>query len=176
VVVTKLAFIGWGIGIRSMDFTGVSGHAMRATAVFPALVYVLLGRARAVIRFPAIGAGFVCGLLVGLSRVMVGAHSIPEVVAGCALGGLVSLSFIWITDAMPRPRLNRPLIVLSVLGLCGTAFAEPAPTKLWLKEVALYLSGRDEAFRRGGSNEGASGAVKCDAHGRSTNAGGARSC
>ncbi|MFC6518687.1 hypothetical protein ACFQAT_01865 [Undibacterium arcticum] len=37
VVATKIAFIGWGIGIRSLDFTGFSGHSMRATAVIPVL-------------------------------------------------------------------------------------------------------------------------------------------
>ncbi len=28
VTVTKLAFLGWGVGVRELDFTGVSGHAM----------------------------------------------------------------------------------------------------------------------------------------------------
>ena len=37
VVATKMAFIGWGIGIRSLDFTGFSGHTMRSAAVMPVL-------------------------------------------------------------------------------------------------------------------------------------------
>lgn len=32
---SKVAFIGWGIGWRAFDFTGVSGHAMFAAAVYP---------------------------------------------------------------------------------------------------------------------------------------------
>jgi hypothetical protein len=28
---TKIAYLGWGIGMRSFDFTGISGHAMTAT-------------------------------------------------------------------------------------------------------------------------------------------------
>ena len=37
VAATKIAFVGWGVGIRSIDFTGISGHAMRATAVLPVI-------------------------------------------------------------------------------------------------------------------------------------------
>src|SRR4051794_7334239 len=45
VIATKMAFIGWGIGIRALDFAGFSGHAMRAAAVMPVLCYLILQRA-----------------------------------------------------------------------------------------------------------------------------------
>ena len=41
VVISKLAFIGWGLGIASLDFTGFSGHAARVCAVFPMLGYLM---------------------------------------------------------------------------------------------------------------------------------------
>ena len=44
VVATKIAFIGWGLGIQALDYTGISGHAMRATAVYPVLFYLVLLR------------------------------------------------------------------------------------------------------------------------------------
>src|SRR4051812_17523224 len=50
VIVTKMAFIGWGIGIRSLDFTGFSGHAMRAAAVMPVLFYLALQKAPSLLR------------------------------------------------------------------------------------------------------------------------------
>ncbi len=34
---TKVAFIGWGLGWPAIDFTGISGHAMFAAAVYPLL-------------------------------------------------------------------------------------------------------------------------------------------
>jgi hypothetical protein len=40
VVATKIAFLGWGIGSEALDFTGISGHAARATAIFPVLFYL----------------------------------------------------------------------------------------------------------------------------------------
>ena len=33
---TKLLFLGWGIGIASLDFTGVSGHTLLSTSIFRA--------------------------------------------------------------------------------------------------------------------------------------------
>src|ERR1700712_714311 len=33
VVLSKQAFLGWGIGLRGIDFVGFSGHATRAAAV-----------------------------------------------------------------------------------------------------------------------------------------------
>src|SRR5690606_16724813 len=45
VAATKIAFIGWGIGIPGLDFTGISGHAMRACAVLPVAAFLLLRNA-----------------------------------------------------------------------------------------------------------------------------------
>ena len=41
---SQVAFIGWGIGIRSLSFTGSSGHAARAAAVFPVALFLLVER------------------------------------------------------------------------------------------------------------------------------------
>ena len=39
VVVTKLAFMGWGVGIASISFAGFSGHAMFSAAIYPMLAH-----------------------------------------------------------------------------------------------------------------------------------------
>ena len=38
---SKVAFIGWGLGLSALDFTGISGHAMIASAVYPLLLGTL---------------------------------------------------------------------------------------------------------------------------------------
>jgi hypothetical protein len=40
VAISKIAFIGWGIGSRDFDFTGISGHTMLATATLPVLLFL----------------------------------------------------------------------------------------------------------------------------------------
>ena len=37
---SKVAFMGWGLGSAELDFTGISGHAMFAAAVYPLLIRV----------------------------------------------------------------------------------------------------------------------------------------
>ena len=91
VLITKIAFIGWGIGIESLDFTGISGHATRASVVLPVLFYL----AMQTIGRPSFGAliGIVISGLVAVSRVMVGAHSISEAAAGYVFGCCIGLLF-----------------------------------------------------------------------------------
>jgi len=114
VLITKIAFIGWGIGIESLDFTGISGHATRAAVVLPVLFYLALQ----IIGRPSLGAviGIVLSCLVAVSRVMVDAHSISEAVAGCVFGCSISLIFIGLLKnaLLPKSRwwLSSCLVVL----------------------------------------------------------------
>lgn len=94
VVASKIAFIGWGIGIRSLDFTGFSGHSMCATAVIPVLFYLIFQKAPPLARASGVTLGILFGVMVAVSRLILHAHSMSEAVSGCVLGGIVSLTFI----------------------------------------------------------------------------------
>jgi membrane-associated phospholipid phosphatase len=148
VVVTKIAFIGWGIGIRSLDFTGISGHAMRAAAVIPIICYLLLQKSSPGTRALGIFFGLMLGALISFSRIVVHAHSVSEAVAGFLLGAIISLGFIWISRSLEKPTLNRWLIAITMIALLPTSNAKPAPTQSWMNGVALYLSGHDRPYDR----------------------------
>ena len=148
VIATKLAFIGWGIGIRSLDLTGFSGHAMRATTVFPVMLYLMLQKSAPIVRAGGILLGIALGAAIGISRLALQVHSVSEVVAGCALGAIVSFGFIWLAGALQKAALNRWLLVFSLVPLLAASEVEPAPTQHWLTEAALYLSGHDKPFTR----------------------------
>jgi membrane-associated phospholipid phosphatase len=152
VVASKIAFIGWGLGIQSLDFTGFSGHAMRATAVLPLVPLILLQRSPQIVRALALLAMVFLAGLICLSRVAVGAHSVSEVVAGAALGALVGVSFMWLAYRELAPVRHRWLIAVSLLGVLGTTHAEPAPTHRWMVGVALYLSGHERPYDRSSWN------------------------
>ena len=149
VVATKIAYIGWGMGIEALDLMGLSGHAMRATAVFPVIFYLMSQRSPPAVRASGVVLGILLGVLVGVSRVMLSVHSVSEVVTGCALGGAVSLGFIWIARGLPRPQLNRRIIAIGLLALLPASYASPAPTERWMNAVALFLSGHDAPYHRG---------------------------
>ena len=94
VTLTKLAFLGWGVGVRALDFTGVSGHAMLSTAVYPVALFLMLLPARRSIRLAGVLLGLAAGIAVGLSRVVLVAHSPSEAVTGCLVGAGAALLFV----------------------------------------------------------------------------------
>jgi membrane-associated phospholipid phosphatase len=152
VAVTKIAFLGWGIGIPAWDFTGISGHAMRANAIMPVLLYLVFIKSSRRVRQGAVMTGAAFGVLLGVSRFVVNAHSPSEVVTGCLLGAIVSTAFLAMMPAPPRPGLEiRPAqaLPLLLLLLLPIFTAKPAPTERWLRSVAMTLSGHEKLYSRG---------------------------
>lgn len=151
VVGTKVAFLGWGVGVRSLDFTGISGHSMLATAVFPACAFLSSRGARAWIRAAGVLIGLAGGVAVGVSRVALDAHSVSEVIAGCALGAAVALSWIvWTATREPdRPPPVSPwLVAASLVVLAVSLHGYRAPTHRWVTHIAMNLSGHERPFVR----------------------------
>lgn len=148
VTLSKIAFVGWGIGLPGFDFTGISGHATFALAVIPTMLYLAWPAACSGGRAPGVLIGIAFGLLIGISRLTLHAHSASEVVAGCALGLAASLGFIGLASAHARPRLNPMAAAGYSIVLIAGLYAQAAPTQHWIERVALYLSGHAQPFRR----------------------------
>lgn len=148
VALTKIAFIGWGLGVREWDFTGVSGHAMLSTAVYPAGLFLTFLPMRTSLRVIGVTAGIVVGMAVGLSRVVLDAHSPSEAIAGCIIGALAAVAFVgWAWDAMPA-KMSAVPIAVSLLMLTVALHDVRVPTQRWITHVALHLSGRDHPYVR----------------------------
>jgi len=149
VVLSKLAFIGWGVGSAALDFTGFSGHAMRAGAVFPVLMYVVLQRAPRQWRHAGVLLGVACAVLVAISRVVVHAHSVSEAVSGCVLGLAMAFGFMWQARGVVNFAVSHALALASLALMVLITFkAEPMPTEDWLQKIAIKLSGHERIFSR----------------------------
>lgn len=145
---TKIAFIGWGIWIASLNFTGISGHAMHSAAVFPLLMRCFSASSSRRTQQLAVAAGYMIAALVAVSRVAVHTHTPPEVLAGFALGGAASgLALRYGT--VPRHHLPRWLLGVLVGALFINPTAAPSlPTHDMVTRVALWLSGHDRPYTR----------------------------
>jgi len=148
VAATKVAFLGWGFGIREIDFTGVSGHTMLSTAVLPVMFYLVLLPAPRVLRGLGVLVGLTVGLLVGLSRLELLAHSVSEMIAGCVLGALVALSLVLVLIRREPARAAPYRIAFSLIVLAVALHGLRAPTQHWVTQVALSLSGHEHPFIR----------------------------
>lgn len=145
---SKIAFIGWGIGSAALDFTGISGHAMFASAVYPLLLGTLASRATPTGQRWALTIGFILAFLVGVSRVEVGAHSSSEVVAGLLLGGGVSVTALALTH---RPRaVGGPTVIALMFAwfLVMPIQAPESPTHALVTRLSLSLAEKKLPFTR----------------------------
>jgi hypothetical protein len=148
VALTKIAFLGWGVGVRELDFTGVSGHAMLSTAVYPVALFLMLMPTRSAVRLAGVALGLAAGIAVGLSRVVLDAHSPSEAVAGCVVGAFAAVLFVWWSwDARPGEMHAMP-VALSLLMLVVALHDVRVPTQRWITHIALHLSGHERPFVR----------------------------
>ena len=152
VLISKIAFAGWGLGIASLDFTGVSGHALLATAILPVAIAWFSPTRHWTVVFMSVGLAIV--ILVGGSRVMLGAHSWSEVAAGWCLGALVSgTGLILMRGSGPYRRVPfamRCFIAMALMGMIfmNRSMAEALPSHTWEVQLALVLSGHERPFQR----------------------------
>jgi membrane-associated phospholipid phosphatase len=145
---SKLAFMGWGFGSASVNFTGVSGHAMFSSAIYPLLLRTYVGGATPGRQGWALRAGCAVALVVGLSRIAIGAHSLSEVLAGWLLGGCVTLALLAFAE---RARLQAPALLLCALLAWGALMPlhmQASQTHSMVTGLALKLSGRSQPYTR----------------------------
>ncbi|SUA74964.1 PAP2 superfamily [Pandoraea pnomenusa] len=148
VAISKIVFLGWGLGLRELDFTGVSGHTMLAATVYPVIAWLLLRRVAWPWRTLGTLAAMAGSVAVGVSRVALSAHSISESVAGCAVGFTVGAAFAWFTRHDDAPNLKTLPMAASLFVLVMWLHGERVPTQRWITHIALTLSGREQPFRR----------------------------
>lgn len=145
---SKLAFIGWGLGWAAINFTGVSGHAMFSSAIYPVLMLTLVpGRSRRRWQL-SLALGCALALLVGISRIQVGAHSPSEVLAGMVLGGTVTaLTLVWFeTRALS---INPVVPALLLVWVAVSPFQlHASQTHSLVTRLALSISGRAAPYTR----------------------------
>lgn len=147
--VSKLAFIGWGIGLADINFTGVSGHAMFAAAIYPILMVTLMtGQFSRKSQLP-LSLGCALVILVGLSRIELGAHSWSEVLAGLFVGGAVSAMTLAISETSVI--LTRPILTTIVLAWVTVMPFElqASQTTTLVERLAVAISGNQTPFNGG---------------------------
>jgi membrane-associated phospholipid phosphatase len=154
-LISKIAFIGWGLGSAAFNFTGISGHAMFASAVYPFFAITLTCRLPTYWQRVSVMLSFVLVFLICMSRIMVGAHSMSEVLAGLLVGIAVN-AYALAHVGLPRAELKYHLTLVMVIWLVVAPLQTPqVPTHSLVKRLTLVLSGhakphtREEMMRRG---------------------------
>ena len=140
---SKIAFLGFGIGIAALDFTGFSGHSMYSWAILPVLAAIVAGWRGALV-------GVALAMLITYSRVDLGAHSWSEAISGMALGAAAAG---WtLADYLAHPGAVRapwwpPLLLAAWLTLLPMR-APPSRTHGLVVAISLKLSGHTRPYTR----------------------------
>lgn len=152
VMLSKLAFMGWGIGSARLDFTGFSGHTALATSVWPVLLWMATPQMKRRGRLVAAGLGWCVAVSIGISRLALEVHSNSEVIAGAVLGTTASAGFLWWHSrpiSPPEPRQGRRWSLVAVVMLFAVvSHGRPAPTQGALELIAARLANREQPFTR----------------------------
>lgn len=145
---SKVAFMGWGIGWAAINFTGISGHAMFAAAIYPILMVTFLSGQWRGNRQLSLALGCALAVLVGVSRIEVGAHSWSEVLAGWAVGGAVTAAALAFSSASVV--LIRPVVPVILLAWVAVMPFElhASPTHALVTRLAMAMSGNETPFKR----------------------------
>ena len=151
VCASKLAFMAWGVGIRSLDFTGFSGHTALSAIFWPIFLWLLISSKKHTLPILAAVAGYLLACLVGYSRLEIHAHSTSEVVAGLFLGSVASAMFfiLWRNPNRRQGKLSgKTRFYLAVLPLCLLNTGAKAPTQSILEQIAKQISSEHRVFTR----------------------------
>ncbi|HHG1084495.1 TPA: phosphatase PAP2 family protein [Klebsiella pneumoniae] len=144
VCASKLAFMGWGLGIRELDYTGFSGHSALSAAFWPIFLWLLSARFSAGLQKAAV--------VVGYSRLVIHAHSVSEVIAGLLLGAAGSALFLVLQKRTSDPESVNiswgGVACLVMVPLILLHSGSKAPTQSLLGQIATAVGPLDKPFTR----------------------------
>ena len=147
VCASKLAFMGWGIGIRELDFTGFSGHSALSASIWPVMMWLLTGRFSTAVRKTAVLSGYALALLIGYlawpsTYTRFGSHQRPRI-------GAASSAFLWLQRNIAPPALSyRKIAAALLLPLLLINNGTIAPTQGLLEFIAVSIAPIDKPFTR----------------------------
>ncbi len=146
---SKIAFMGWGLGVRSLDFTGISGHAAMSSTLYP-VVFWLLASGRSPRPWAWAIAGAALAVAIAWSRVPLGAHSLSEIIVGLGLGMTASACVLRgarVPAGVVAARIHAALLAI-VAGATVPILMADLHTHDMVKATAKALSGRERALER----------------------------
>jgi len=110
----KLIFLACAPVFGVLDTRSPSGHVAAATVVAGALAFILTRRPAVILP-----VALAVSVMIALSRLVLGVHSLPEVVLGGLAGLAGTAAFLYLAGP---PRLVRPLPIVAAIAVVTALF------------------------------------------------------
>jgi membrane-associated phospholipid phosphatase len=137
-LILKLIFIACAHRLGTLDIHTPSGHVAAATVVTGGLATLLVGR-----RAPVLSLAILVAVIIGVLRLLLGVHSLPEVLVGAVVGLAGAAALLLLAGQLP-PTLNvRRIAVIAVAVVVvfhGTHLPAEAHIRAMACRVAKILS------------------------------------
>jgi len=151
VAASKIAFYGWGTGVRAWDLTCFSGHTVLGLVFWPVALALLVPPRYRGWRVSMAAAGWVFAGLIGASRVMLRAHPLSEVLAGALLGVIAGGYGLHVLRRHRWPRAWGTGVV--AVCLLVTLWLDPRSMHLpdserWFAQIGATLAGNEKPVSR----------------------------
>lgn len=149
VSISKILFLGFGIGSARFNFTGFSGHSAMSATLWPVMMWLVSGRWSTLGRLITIGIGYLIPLMVGFSRLVIHAHSLSEVLAGLMLGFTLSSAFLLSQRDTALKGFSLPQMgVAFLVPLLLMSHGRVATTQQFLERFSADLAGLEKPYTR----------------------------
>ena len=149
VSISKIMFLGFGIGSARFNFTGFSGHSAMSATLWPVMMWLVSGRWSSFWRTLTISIGYLIPMMVGLSRLAIHAHSPSEVIAGLALGFTLSSAFLLSQRDTALKAFSLPQMgVAFLVPLLLVSHGRVATTQQFLERFSADLAGLEKPYTR----------------------------
>ncbi len=129
-LVLKVVFLACSPLFSPMDMRSPSGHVAAATVVAGGLAALLTHRAVSILPIAVLAAA-----VIGLSRIVLGAHSLPEVALGALVGLVGALALMRI--AGPPPPLKLLPLVLAIVLVAAVFHGLHLPAEAAIRHTAF---------------------------------------
>ncbi|ERK07453.1 hypothetical protein L579_2382 [Pantoea sp. AS-PWVM4] len=149
VSISKIMFLGFGIGSARFNFTGFSGHSAMSATLWPVMMWLVSGRWSGFWRLCTIGVGYLIPMMVGFSRLVIHAHSLSEVLAGLMLGFTLSSAFLLSQRDTALKGFSLPQMGIAFLvPLLLMSHGRVATTQQFLERFSADLAGLEKPYTR----------------------------
>ncbi len=149
VSLSKIAFMGFGIGSARFNFTGFSGHSAMSATLWPVMFWLLSGRLSPGWRAVTVAVGYLIPLMVGVSRLVLNYHSTSEVISGLILGFTLSSAFLISQRRSTLQGFSTGQVGIALLlPLLLLSHGRNATTQQYLQHLSVQIAGIDHAWTR----------------------------